>query len=1103
MTDETFDTDNENDDELYIVGLGTSAGGLEALERFFKQMPVNPRIAFCVVQHLSPDYKSHMVELLSKYTPITVQQATDGVEVKGGNIYLLPPKKNMTIFKNKLYLVDYDRSHGLNLPIDILFESLAKNSQSRAIACILSGTGSDGTRGIRAIKEYGGIVLTQDDSAKFDGMPRSAIATHLVDYTTAPEGMTEIILRYIAHPHPMNTIQQPPASEHEDRIDKVLAILHDQNNMDFTGYKLNTLIRRIERRMSLFEISDLRDYITYLERSANERRILVKEFLIGVTRFLRDTEAFDYMRTEIIPALLKDRARRDQVRVWVPACSTGEEAYSLAILFQDYMEHTGHFVDVKIFATDIDRDALNTAGIGIFPESVLADIPEHYLERYFVREGDNYQILRAIRGMVVFAYQNLISDPPFSRIDLVSCRNVLIYLTPKVQNRILSTFQFSLKRDGYLFLGSSESLGDRGADFTIKSAKWKIYQYIGNYRPTIPQTDTPQRRPIIPREPLPEKPATTAATGRGQSDPVLQSIVEQVLPPAIVINPDMQLIHAFGDVAQYLRPPHGYQVNLNVLNMLPEELVTPLSTAIHRTLSEEIDVTYRQISVGEQDRAHFVTLKTRVFWQRGTQGKLVLITFEREPLPEDHKPEDDERTTYHPSDSVYHPSDSVNQRIFNLEQELQFTRENLQATIEELETSNEELQATNEELMAANEELQSTNEELESVNEELLTVNNEHQIKIRELSALNDDVNNLLRSIDIGTVFLDADLRVRKFTPAAQESINLLDQDIGRPMSHFAHQFVTFDLNERVLQVMETLASTECEVEHRDGRWLLIRIMPYRTHANQITGVVMTMVDITELKQTAQQAESSSHYAQTILNSLAGQIAVLDETGVIRQVNESWRQFAIDNGMPAHHSDIGTNYLEVCKNARGPEAGGAPETYDGLLSVMRGETNCFDVVYPCHAPHEERWFLLRAVPLRGSEGSVVVSHINITEQKQSERALARSEQRLALANDPSPLCLFEHDNLLNYLWIDNQNAPYVPQSGVGKNDRDFLSRADAGYLTALKQDCLLNKQSAEERLTLTYDGVTHTCHIKLDVVIGDSGQAIGLIGIYRDFQKAD
>lgn len=1095
MTDDTFNHDNEAGEELYIVGLGTSAGGLEALERFFKQMPVNPRIAFCVVQHLSPDYKSHMVELLSKYTPIPVQQATDGVEVQGGNIYLLPPKKNMTIFKNKLYLVDYDRSHGLNLPIDILFDSLAKNSQSRAIACILSGTGSDGTRGIRAIKEYGGIVLTQDDSAKFDGMPRSAVATQLVDYTTAPEGMTEIILRYIAHPHPMNTVAQPPPNEREDLISKVLAILHDQNNIDFTGYKLNTLIRRIERRMSLFEISDLRDYITYLERSANERRVLVKEFLIGVTRFFRDTEAFDHLRQHIIPAILKDRALRDQVRVWVPACSTGEEAYSLAILFQDYMEHTGHFVDVKIFATDIDRDALNAAGVGIFAESVLADIPAHYLERYFVREDDQYQILRSIRGMVVFAYQNLITDPPFSRIDLVSCRNVLIYLTPKVQNRILSTFQFSLKRDGYLFLGSSESLGDRGADFVVKSAKWKIYQYLGNYRPAIPQTDTPPRRPTPQHEPQAEKPATPSG-GRGQSDPVLQSIVEQVLPPAIVVNADMQLIHAFGDVAQYLRPPRGYQVSLNVLNMLPEELVTPLSTAIHRTLGEEIDVTYRQIRLGTDESPHFITLKTRIFRQRGTTGKLVLITFEREALPEDHQPEDDERT-------AYRVSDSVNQRIFNLEQELQFTRENLQATIEELETSNEELQATNEELMAANEELQSTNEELESVNEELLTVNNEHQIKIRELSALNDDVNNLLRSIDIGTVFLDADLRVRKFTPAAQESINLMDQDIGRPMSHFAHQFVDFDLNQRVLQVMETLASAECEVEHRDGRWLLIRIMPYRTHANHITGVVMTMVDITELKHVAQQAESNSRYAQTVLNSLTAQIAVLDETGVIRQVNDAWRQFAVENGTPAEHSDVGTNYLEVCKNARGRDASGAPEAYHGLLSVMRGETDSFDMVYPCHAPHEERWFLLRAVPLRRSEGSIVVSHINITAQKQIERALARNEQRLALANDPNPLCLFEHDNLLNYLWIDNRDAPYVPQSGGGKNDRDFLSRADAGYLTALKQDCLLNKQSAEERLTLTYDGVAYTCQIKLDVVIGDNGQALGLIGVYRDFQPVD
>lgn len=1081
-------------ENLYIVGIGTSAGGLEALERFFSQMPLHPQVAFCVVQHLSPDYKSHMVELLSKYTPIPVQQATDGVMVQGGNIYLLPPKKNMTIFKNRLYLVDYDRSHGLNLPIDILFESLAKNSKTHAIACVLSGTGSDGTRGIRAIKEYGGMVLAQDDSAKFDGMPRSAIATQLVDYVSPPEQMPELVLRYVAHPNPIIVSEAPAHLPQDDLISKVLAILHDQNSIDFTGYKLNTLVRRIERRMNLFEIEDLRDYIAYLERSPNERRVLVKEFLIGVTRFFRDAEAFEYLQTHIIPQLLNGRPRRDQVRVWVPACATGEEAYSLAILFQDYMERMGHFVDVKIFATDIDREALNTAGQGVYAESVLADIPPNLLERYFVKHGDHYEILRSIRGMVVFAYQNLITDPPFSRIDLVSCRNVLIYLTPEVQNRIIATFQFSLKQGGYLFLGSSESLGDRGADFSVESAKWKIYQYRGNYRPLMPNIVPPRASPALTLTPRDYR----AATARGQdlrsSDVVLRSLVEQVLPPCVVINEDLTVLHAFGELSLYLQPPRGYQVSLNLLKMVPEELITPLSTAIHRTLREEIEVNYQQVQVGKDGQnPHFVKITTRLFWQHDQNQKLVLVLFDSEPVTEEK--------ANSPTFVPYELSDGMAQRIFNLEQELQFTRENLQATIEELETSNEELQATNEELMAANEELQSTNEELESVNEELLTVNNEHQLKIRELSALNDDINNLLKSTDIGTVFLDAELKVRKFTPAAQNAINLLEQDIGRPINHFAHQLRDFDLEAQVLQVLDTLATREMEVQHRDGHWLLLRIAPYRTHANQITGIVITMVDITELKRVSHLAEEQSHYAQTVLNSLTAQIAVVDDKGVIREVNDAWRQFAIENGSSIHHSDIGTNYLEICRDARGRDSEGAMACYEGLLSVMSGERASFDMVYPCHAPHQERWFLLRAVPLHDRPGWVVVSHINITEQKQAERAFARSEKRLLLANEAQAMCLFEHDALLNYTWLHNQGAPYATASALHKSDRELLPRADAVYLVALKQDCLMSGLPVQENVTVTVDGVRYRCHMRLDVLRDDGGRIVGLLGVYRDFER--
>lgn len=1077
-------------DEFYIVGVGTSAGGLEALERFFKNMPANQQLAFLVVQHLSPDYKSHMVELLSKYAQMPVQEASDGVRVEPGNIYVLPPRKNMTIFKRKLYLVEYDRSRGLNLPIDILFESLAKDQGNRAIGCILSGTGSDGTRGIRAVKEYGGIVLAQDDSARFDGMPRSAISTQLVDYIAAPEHMPEILVRYVAYPGPTSKNgQQSKLVNEQDLIGKVLAILRDHNSVDFTGYKQNTLIRRIERRMSLFEITSLEDYIEYLQKSDKERRTLFKEFLISVTSFFRDPEAFEFIQTHVVPMLLEDRDRRDQVRIWVPGCATGEEAYSLAILFQEYMERTGRFTDVKIFATDLDRDALERAGQGVFPESVMADIPMTLLKDYFVKQGDYYEILRQIRSMVVFAHQNLVKDPPFSRIDLISCRNLLIYLQPEIQNRVLSIFQFALKPRGYLFLGSSESLGDRAAEFSVENAKWKIYRFRGAHNPLAETNlDKKQGDHVAPssfREPA--TPIKHLDDWRN-SDPVLRSLVEHVLPPCVVIDEHWTMLHGFGNLNPYLHAPRGYQVNLNILKLVRDELSIPLSTALHRTFKDGEDVAYRQIEVQEDNGPVRVDITTRLFWHKGNNHKLGIILF---TPSEDQSPK--------PQSEDFKISDGVHQRITNLEQELQYTRENLQATIEELETSNEELQATNEELMAANEELQSTNEELESVNEELLTVNNEYQVKIKELSALNDDMDNLLKSIDIGTIFLDADLNVRKFTPAAQQAINLLDQDVGRPIQHFSHKLMNFDLSDAIEEVIENLITREYEVQSKSGQWYLLRISPYRTHTNQISGVVLTMVDVTELREAAQVANESDAFTQVILNSLSAQIAVLDNNGVIVRVNDAWRQFASEND-GANLKHIGTNYLEICRMADGEQTEGASECYQGLRDLIDGKITEFDLEYPCHAPHEKRWFLLRAVPLNNSDGSIVVSHIDITQRKLVENALRQSDNRFRLAAIDTLVALFEHDMELKYTWIHNKKMAYPPAHAHGCTDTELLSALEAGEILRCKREVLETGHSHQSSVHITVDQQTYRCDMILEPVFDEDRQIRGIIGAYSTFE---
>lgn len=866
---------------FFLVGIGTSAGGLEALEKFFSNVPPNSNMAFVVIQHLSPDYKSHMVELLSKYTPLPVHEAQDGMTVKPDNIYLIPRRKNMTVFKGQLYLVDYDRSHGLNLPIDIFFESLAEDQGEKAVGIILSGTGSDGTRGIRAIKEKGGMVLAQDESARFDGMPRSAISTRLVDTIAAPEDMPVSLLNYIQHPClAIDPTSQPPIAEDEVTLGKLFAILRNQTEIDFSSYKPNTILRRIARRMSINQIDELADYVNYLQHSPSECQILFKEFLIGVTRFFRDPEAFSVIKQQVLPQLIHGRMRHDQIRIWVPGCSTGEEAYSLAILFQEYMEQSSNFVDVKIFATDIDRKALDYASQGSYPESVTADISSERLQNYFIKKGDTYQVLRHIRGSVVFAYQNLIKDPPFSKMDLISCRNLLIYLQPTLQQKVLDTFQFALKPGGFLFLGSSETVGSAMSNLSIFNNRWKIFQYEGNNAISMQSRRTPV--------PMAEKANVsvqdyrhpkTVEDWRG-ADTVLRGVVEHLLPPCVVVDENHLVVHAFGDIQPYLQAPTGYRVSLDLLKMVRDELALPLNTALHRTLQDQQPVYYRNIKIVEDDLVKQVNLATQPFWERNHRQLLILVSFELAQTTPTANEEGEE----------FNLNKTANLRIENLEQELQYTRENLQATIEELETANEELQATNEELLAANEELQSTNEELQSVNEELTTVNTEYQLKIRELTNLNNDINNLFSSTSIATVFLDANLCIRKFTTAAQKDFNLLEQDIGRPIKHISHNLINLDIVRLAEQVMETVTPFEQETQNLVGEWHIIKIHPYVTHANLVDGVIITQVEISQRKQAEETLRDREAQLHRMFQDAAIGINRLNLDGKFLETNPAFQE---------------------------------------------------------------------------------------------------------------------------------------------------------------------------------------------------------------------
>ncbi|MFW6276359.1 MAG: chemotaxis protein CheB [Bacteroidota bacterium] len=830
-----------------IVGVGASAGGLEALASFFGSMPANTGMAFVVVQHLSPDYKSLMVELLSRHTKMNVYRAEDGMEVQPDSVYLIPPKKNMTIFHGKLYLSEHSHDMGLNLPIDKFLRSLAEDMGEKSIAVILSGTGSDGTLGIRDIKGAGGMTMAQDEiTAKFDGMPKSAVATGLVDFVLPPDKMAGQLINYAKHPLvSRNESSEEIFKDNKDIYSKILALIRSRTGADFTFYKSSTIVRRIERRLSINQINQLENYHKLLQNSNSEIDTLYKELLIGVTKFFRDWEVFITIRDEIIPDLIQSKKPGGQIRIWVAGCSTGEEAYTLALLFRDYMDRIDVNRELKIFATDIDEDSIEFASAGIYPNSIIADVPEELLQKYFTKQGNNYHVNEQIRQMVIFARHSIIKDPPFSKMDMVSCRNLLIYLQPILQNKVLKAFSFSLLQNGYLVLGTSESAGEMASNFVTINNKLKIYQSRQKARSqNLNNVFTPYFKFD---NKLKIKKSGKAISDRTNniSEEAIDSIeiinshlFNNYVPPAIVIDEHSTILHAFNDANKYLRLPKG-EVNLNLMNMIHPELSVAISTAIHKAIKEKNLVRYRNLNIEIDGSRQLVTLTIKYIGQYKNSDNCLLVVFEKGT--QQLKP-----ISREDGDSSF-DGDS-GQRIEDLEQELKYNKENLQATLEELETSNEELQSTNEELIASNEELQTTNEELQSVNEELYTVNSEYQSKIDELTELNNDINNWFFITGIGTVFLDMNLKVRKFTDPVTEFINLIDSDIGRPIKHISLNFEYDNFFNDIEEVLRNLKSKELEVKNKNNSWVLIKLSPYRTTENAVKGVVISFVDITRLK---------------------------------------------------------------------------------------------------------------------------------------------------------------------------------------------------------------------------------------------------------------
>lgn len=869
-------SDKEERTPTYYVGIGASAGGLEALDTFFTHMPPDSGMAFVVVQHLSPDHKSLMVELLSKRTSMEVRRAEDGMEVEPDTVYLIPPKKELRIFHGKLVLRDFEQRHLPNLPIDTFFLSLAEDVGERAVGVILSGTGSDGVRGVRALKEYGGMVMVQDaKSARFDGMPSAAKNTGLVDIELPPEDMPDKLVSFVSHPVNRTSGGETEGVHDDDGVARIFSMLREKTKVDFTYYKQSTVMRRIQRRLTVNQISDVREYADFLQSRPGELSTLYRELLIGVTSFFRDESVFYQLQENWLPELL-EHSETSELRFWVAGCSTGEEAYTLAILAQEAQRESGRTVNVKIFATDIDRDAIVFAGNGLYPESIAADLPEGVLSRYFIRREDHFQVDRKTREMVVFAQHNLIKDPPFTNIDLISCRNLMIYLQPVLQEKVIDHFNFSLRPGGLLLLGTSETMGEAGKHFETLSHKCKVFRSRGTGRASslakqpvsIPQTarQTPEYRPKGPDR-------ASARTEERIQEQLLQRMSSEFSSLAAVVNENLELIHLAGDASGYLRPPAGRQVN-DVTKMAERELSIPLATGLQRVFKTGESLRYGNIRLGGEDTPRTVEMGIHPISSMPGQLDLAAIFLREQAMPENACPE---------NVRDFDINQEAEQRIKDLEQELQFKSENLQATVEELETSNEELQATNEELLASNEELQSTNEELQSVNEELHTVNAEYQTKILELTEMTNDLDNLMAATKIPTLFLDENLELRKYTPEATRVFRLVQSDIGRPLSHISH-VLDVDPLEVAEKVLTTESPLEREVQTRDGEWFLIRVLPYRIDSSQSSGLVITLIDISGLKRAETQLSHSAARMRSIFEAAPVGLGVV-EGRMFRQVS--------------------------------------------------------------------------------------------------------------------------------------------------------------------------------------------------------------------------
>ncbi|GAO36155.1 chemotaxis protein CheR [Sulfuricella sp. T08] len=835
---------HDRDQTFPVVGVGASAGGLDAFTKLLKNLPADTGMAFVLVQHLDPKHVSLLPELLGRASSMPVAEITDGTRIEPNHVYVMPPNYSLALLHGVLHLMPRPDGLGKHLPIDDFLSSLAEDRNSNAIGVILSGTASDGTLGMKAIKFAGGITFAQsEDSAEYDGMPHSVISAGHVDFVLTPEEIGKELVRIARHPY-LRPEETGPRGElvsgGGDNLNKIFVLLRSRTGNDFTYYKHSTIRRRIKRRMVLHQLEKIEDYVKYLQKQPGELDALFQDILINVTSFFRDPETFDALQQEVFPALIEKRSAEQPLRIWVPGCSTGEEVYSVAIALLEFLGDRASSFHIQIFASDIDDKAIDIARQGIYPESIRDVIAPGRLQRFFIKTPSGYQISKIIRDMCVFAVQSVVKDPPFSRLDLICCRNLMIYLGAVLQKKVLHTFHYALRPGRFLMLGTSETIGSFADLFATVDKKNKIY--VKKSVASLPGYDFS----ILPHAPM--SAADQANPARAPSALDIQHEAERLIlttyaPPGVIINQDLQILHFRGQTGPYIEPSPG-SASLNLLKMARQDLVLELRSVVNQAIKERNKVRKEGVRIRNDGGYRMVNLQVLPLSEEGPAEPHYLVLFE---------PGSEALASAQPDAAT---PDATNLRIQALEQERLSSREYMQSIIEEQEATNEELQSANEEIQSANEELQSTNEELEtakeelqSTNEELSTINDEHENRNQELMSSNNDLANLLASVELAIVILSDDLRIRRFTPTAKALLNLIDADIGRPIGNIRPNVNILDLEKQVREVIDTMSAQSSEVQDRDGRCYTLSIRPYKTLDNRIEGVVMSFINIDSTKE--------------------------------------------------------------------------------------------------------------------------------------------------------------------------------------------------------------------------------------------------------------